>query len=492
MPSQSKRPIRIAGASGSASDRRHAMAEFARNYPKDPVDVIISDYMSEYNMAVAAARRVDQANTTPTETSAINGPAAPAYEPSFLEALEPALEDLARYKIKIAVNAGVTDTKSLYDVVVEMVRKAGLDLKVAWISGDEVLPAIKEALASGESTFKNIYTGETLDKWAFEPIYAQCYLGGLGIAAAFSKGADIVLCGRVSDASPVIGAAYWWHGWSRSDLDKLANAFVAGHLIECSNYVCGGNFTGFKGLENAGGDGWTNIGYPIAEISAEGQVVITKQSYSTGGAVTIDTCSSQLLYEIQGPIYFNSDVTAILSDIHFEQIGLNRVAVKGVKAAPPPPTTKVGLTARGGYQAEVTWFMVGLDIPAKARMLEAQIRRLLAPYSKNYTLLKFSVLGSCPDDPLDQNSATATVRILAQAPRADHLAPTKFLRQILDNIMQGYPGATFNLDIRAGFPKPVFEYYVTLLPQSRVQHQAHLPWLNTKPESGQPGNPHSR
>lgn len=97
----------------------------------------------------------------------------------------------------------------------------------------------------------------------------------------------------------MIGAAYWYHGWDRNDLDQLANAFVAGHLIECSNYVCGGNFTGFKMLENAGGDGWTNIGYPIAEISADGQVVITKQSYSSGGAVTVDTCSSQLLYEIQ-------------------------------------------------------------------------------------------------------------------------------------------------------------------------------------------------
>lgn len=350
---------------------------------------------------------------------------------------------------------------------------------MAWISGDEVLPAVKGAMASDKSTFKNIYTGETLDKWSFEPIYAQAYLGGLGIAAALSHGADIILCGRVSDASPVIGSAYWWHGWARTDLDKLANALVAGHLIECSNYVCGGNFTGFKDLEHTGGDGWLNIGYPIAEISSEGQVIITKQNYSTGGAVTVHTCSAQLLYEIQGPIYFNSDVTAILSDIHFEQLGTNRVALRGVKSALPPPTTKVGLTARGGYQAEVTYFMVGLDISAKARMLEAQIRRVLAPYSHNYTVLSFSVLGTCPDDPQDQNSATATFRVLAQAPQAEHLAPTKFVRQVIDNTMQSYPGATFHLDLRQGFPKPIFEYYVTLLPQANVQHQAHLPWLKS-------------
>lgn len=454
------------------------MAEFARNYPTDPVDVIISDYMSEANMVVAAGRRVEQTN--PGASGLLAFAELPGYEPSFLESLDPALEDLAKYGIKVAVNAGVTDTKALYDVVQEMVAEKGFNLKVAWVSGDEVMPAIKDALASGKSKFKNVYTGESLSDWKFDPIYAQGYLGGLGIAAAFAEGADIVLCGRVSDASPVIGAAYWYHNWKRSDLDQLANAFVAGHLIECSSYVCGGNFTGFKSFENAGGDGWSNIGFPIAEISADGSVVITKQSYSTGGAVTVDTCSSQLLYEIQGPWYFNSDVTAILPDVHFEQLSTNRVALRGVKSGPPPPTTKVGITAPGGYQAEISWFLVGLDVDAKARMLEDQIRRLLAPYSKNFTLLNFSTLGNAPDDPVDQNSATVTFRLFAQARQPEHLAPNRFARLIFDNIMQGYPGATFHLDFRQAFPKAVFEYYVTLLPQSDINHQVHLPWLNSK------------
>ncbi|KAL4863093.1 hypothetical protein BDV12DRAFT_189920 [Aspergillus spectabilis] len=466
-------------ASGSASDRRHAIVEFACNYPQEPVDVIIADFMSEANMAVAAGRRadLDQAHSkSKVESTDIS----PGYEPSFLLALQPALEYLAKYRIKLAVNAGNTDTEGLVRVVTHMVRAKGLDLKVAWVSGDEVLPTVKKGLSSGKSSFKNIYTNEVLSDWSFEPIFAQCYLGGLGIAAAFAQEADIVLCGRVSDASPVIGAAYWYHKWKRSDLDQLANAFVAGHLIECSSYVCGGNFTGFKDLEHSGKDGWTNIGYPIAEISAEGNVVITMQSYATGGAVTVDTCSSQLLYEIQGPWYFNSDVTAILSDIHFEQIGVNRVALHGVRSGPPPPTTKVGITARGGFQAEVSWFLVGLDVDAKARMLEAQIRLLLAPYSSKYTSLKFTTLGSSPDNPKDQNSATVTFRTIVQARNAEDIAPNHFLRHITDNIMQGYPGATFHLDLRLGFPKPIFEYYVTLLPQDDITHTVHLPFKYSK------------
>lgn len=462
----------LIGASGAASDRRHAMASFARNFPSDPVDVIINDYMSEANMTTQAGRKTDAAALR-SESPHMLASGGPSYEASFLEALEPALNDLKRYGIKVVANAGCLDTEGLTKVVVDMVRRKGLKLKVAWIDGDAVLPAVQHSMRSGTSKFKNIYTGEVLSDWTFEPIYAQCYLGGLGIAAALGEGADIVVCGRVSDASPIIGSALWFHGWSRYDLDKLANAFVAGHLNECSTYVCGGNFTGFKGLE-AGGN-WTDIGFPIVEIDKDASVVITKQK-NTGGAVTVDTCSSQLLYEIQGPWYFNSDVTAIMDGIYFEQLSTDRVAVRGVKSGPPPPTTKVGITARGGFQAEVTYYLTGLDIPSKARMLEAQLRKSLAPYSKDFTCLNFTVIGTPGEDADNQNSATVPLRIFAQAREESQLVPRKFLRPCIDNIMQSYPGATFHLDFRLGIPKPFFEYYVTLLPQADVRHKVHCVW----------------
>jgi Acyclic terpene utilisation family protein AtuA len=342
---------------------------------------------------------------------------------------------------------------------------------VAYVTGDDVLDTIQKTQASGGSEFTNIYTKEKLSGWQFKPIYAQAYLGGLGISAAFANGADIVICGRTSDASTVIGSAFWWHDWKRSDLDKLANAFVAGHLLECSTYVCGGNFTGFKTLEEKG---WHNIGFPIGEISKDGSVEMTKQ-INSGGLVSPDSCKSQLLYEIQGPQYYNSDVTAILSNISFHHVATNRVAVRGVGFAPPPPTTKVGITARGGFQAEISWFLVGLDIAAKARMLESQIRYELAPYSKNYTLLSFSQLGSSAPNPSNQNAATVTFRVLVQGREASHIDVGRFLRPVIDCIMEGYPGATFHLDYRQGIPKAIFEYYVTLLPQSLVNHEAHLP-----------------
>ncbi|KAF2145784.1 uncharacterized protein K452DRAFT_356161 [Aplosporella prunicola CBS 121167] len=456
------RAVRIAeaenvpGISGSGLDRRDAMYAVAANCPDDPVDVIIGDWLSEANMTLRGAAKI--AGT------------GEAYEPTFLDALEPALPHIAKHRIKVVANAGASDTKLLHDLVLKLIKEKELDLDVAWISGDEVMPAVKEALESKQDHFENVYTGEVLADWKFKPIYAQAYLGGLGIAEAFARGADIVVCGRVSDASLAIGAAYWWHNWQRSSLNELANAFVAGHLIECSNYVCGGNYTGFKDLESKG---WDDIGYPIAEISKAGEVVITK-SKGSGGEVSVDTCSSQLVYEIQGPWYYNSDVTAILDETWFEQLSTDRVAVRGVKSDLPPPTTKVGITAKGGYQAEVHWFLVGLDIEAKARMMEVQIRRLMKPYMDRYSKLTFTINGSCTDNPRDQNAATVDFRIFAQAPDMEALKPEAFLRPCLDPIMEAYPGATPHLDFRQGLPKPIYEYYVTLLPQSEIKHRVHL------------------
>lgn len=351
-----------------------------------------------------------------------------------------------------------------------MVRVKGLDLSVAWISGDEVLPQLLAAQKRGASPFENICTGQNLDEWQFEPMYAQAYLGGLGVAKAFERGADIVVCGRVSDASPVIGAAYWWHNWQRSDLDKLANALVAGHLSECSSYSTGGNYTGFKELECLG---WTNIGYPIVEISQSGEVVITKNTGS-GGEVSVNTLTSQFLYEIQGPWYYNSDVTAILDDVSFEQLSINRVVLRGIKGAPPPPTTKVGITAKPLYQAEMHWFLTGLDIPAKARMIEQQIRAQMTPQINNFSRLSFQIIGSPAENPTNQNAATVDFRVVGQARKAADLAPAKFVRPCIDPIMCAYPGATPHLDLRQAFPKEVFEYYVTLLPQSAIEHRVHL------------------
>ena len=189
-------------------------------------------------------------------------------------------------------------------------------------------------LSTGEK-FPNLPASQNLADWGFDPICAQCYLGGTGIAAAFEGGADIVVCGRVADASVTVGAAMWWHGWKRENLEELAGALMIGHIIECSTYATGGYYSGFKDL----GVNDTDMGYPIAAIDHRGEAVLTMEK-GKHGLVTPATIASQLLYEIQGPLYYNSDVTAQIEDVRLEEVGKNAVKVSGIKGLPPPKTTK--------------------------------------------------------------------------------------------------------------------------------------------------------
>lgn len=173
---------------------------------------------------------------------------------------------------------------------------------MAWVSGDDVIDQVNKHMASGEAVLKSIDTGEQLSNWQFKPVAAQAYLGAFGVAKAFESGANIVICGRVADASPTIGGAIWWFNWNRENLPELASALVAGHLVECSTYITGANFSGFKTIPRN-----EDPGLPIAEIHANGEFLITKLK-GTGGAVTTETVKAQLLYEIQGPWYVNPPI----------------------------------------------------------------------------------------------------------------------------------------------------------------------------------------
>ncbi|KAH6677709.1 hypothetical protein B0J14DRAFT_536427 [Halenospora varia] len=442
---QSPRPVRIMNISGSPCDKRDAIAKAAAM--DERIDVLVGDWMSELNM--------------PTRAYNVANGIGIGYEESFLEALEPALENIAKKRIKLACNAGTVATKDLYDVVVKMVADKKLPLTIAWIEGDAVLDQVKDDLETNPEKFIHISTGQTLKEWDFDPLFAQCYLGGMGIAAAFS-GADIVLCGRVADASPIIGAAAWWHSWSRTDYDELARALIAGHLIECSVYVTGGNFNGFKTLD---WDSITNIGYPIAEISADGDVVITKVE-GTGGLVSKETCKEQLLYEIQGMYYLNCDVTAVIDQALFTELAPNRVRLSGITGLPPPATTKMGLTAFGGYQAELHWAMIGLDIPERMKLLEKQLKGYFGKERlSRFSLFDLSVYGSAPVNPKCQNECIVDVRLFAQAREREALEEGNFLRPALDINMHTYPSATFHADLRTAVPKVYTEYFPTLIPQ---------------------------
>ncbi|OAA66787.1 hypothetical protein SPI_01363 [Niveomyces insectorum RCEF 264] len=468
-----KRPIRIAGCSGGVYDRKRAIHDMAKY---EDVDVITGDWMSECNMTLRGSDKRDrlaQKAMTSGSTEVAKG-----YEPYFLEEVDPAIPWLAKKGVKIAVNAGASDVHGLAAAVQDLIRKHGVDLKVGVVDGDDVTDAVLDLYKKGEA-FLNLPANKPISEWGFEPICAQCYLGGTGIAACFAGGADIVLCGRVADASVTVGAAMWWHGWTREDhIQELAGALMVGHIIECSTYATGGYYSAFKDL----GDKDLDMGYPIAAIDHKGEAVISMEK-GRDGLVNTETVASQLLYEIQGPLYYNSDVTASIEDMRLVQIGENEVHVSGVKGLPPPPTTKVGITAKGGWQAEFHFYLTGLDIPEKAAMIERQTKARMGAYLDKFSCLKFMIAGTVPADPQTQEEATVDLRIFAQTRDPELLAGSSFVdsdrgsfaRFCIENLLQSYPGGTMAPDMRTANGRPFFEYWVSLMPQTFVQETAHLP-----------------
>ena len=199
-----KRPVRTAGASGGFSDRQRAISSLA----KLDVDVIVGDWLSECIMTLHGAQKVENENLR-AQGELLEEPVG-LFDPTFIENLAPALPDIARKGIKVAVNAGASDTALLARNVEEEVRQQGLHLKVAYVEGDEVTDTVNRLIKKGEK-FTSLMTGEDLKDWGYTPIYAQCYLGGAGIAEALRNGANIVVCGRVADAAPAVGAGMWWH-----------------------------------------------------------------------------------------------------------------------------------------------------------------------------------------------------------------------------------------------------------------------------------------
>lgn len=287
-----------------------------RQATQGPVDFITGDYLAEVNIAENA--------------EAMAAGRHPGWEQTAWDGIEQSIDVLAEKSIKLIINGGAQNPKGLAEKTQELVNEKGLNLKVAYIEGDNLLSQVKAQVAEGalgnhldgaNSKIQRVKNTLALMDAKGKPVVAaNCYLGAREIVKALELGADIIIAGRVADASPVIAAAWYWWGWSETDYDRLAGSLVAGHLIECSGYVTGGNFAGFyeHSLEQL-----VDIPFGIAEIDNDGSCVVTKHD-NTHGFVDVDTVRTQFLYELQGSIYLNSDVKAYLDDVQVEDVGENR------------------------------------------------------------------------------------------------------------------------------------------------------------------------
>jgi hypothetical protein len=441
---RAQRPIRIGNCSGFYGDRASAMADMAR---AGGIDVLTGDYLAEVTMLILG--------------KALAKDRTKGYATTFLRHLDAALEHLVANGIRLVVNAGGLNPAGLADATRELVARHGYDLRVSHVDGDDVFGRLGALQQAGHS-LPHLTSGEALSSWPHQPLTANAYLGGFGIARALHNGADIVITGRVADASVVVGPAAWWWSWTPDDYDALAGAVAAGHVIECGPQATGGNFSGFRAIANL-----AQPGFPIAEIAADGTSVITKNP-GTGGAVTSDTVTAQLLYEIGEPAYLNPDVTTHLDTAQLTDVGDDRVEIHGVRGSAPPATTKVAITGVGGWENSVILALTGTDLDAKAALVEQSVNRYKQSVD-GLDAVAVDRIGQAQPDSDRQNAGTELLRIAVQG--TEQAAGRAFSSRMVELALSSYPGLYTLGPPQAGSAFGV--YWPALVDQRLLDHAVH-------------------
>ncbi|MGB3662229.1 acyclic terpene utilization AtuA family protein [Mycolicibacter algericus] len=388
--------VRIGNCSGFYGDRHAAMHEMLTG---GDLDYLTGDYLAELTMLILGRDRLKHPER--------------GYAKTFLTQLEQCLGIARDQGVRIVANAGGLNPAGLADAVRELAGRLAIPVRVAHVEGDDLLPRATEL---GLGT----------------PLTANAYLGGWGIAECLAGGADVVITGRVTDASLTVGPAAAHFGWARTDYDRLAGAVVAGHVTECGIQASGGNYAFFTEIPT---EQLLHPGFPLAEIHADGSSVITKHP-GTGGLVSADTVTAQLLYEVTGARYANPDVTARIDSIELSPDGPDRVRISGVTGEPPPPTCKVSLNSIGGFRNSTTFVLTGLDIEAKAELVRTQLEAALRvrPAELQWTLARTDH----PDADTEE-TASALLHCVVRDPDPANVG-RKFSAAGVELALASYPG----------------------------------------------------
>src|SRR4051794_26057757 len=426
------RQLRVGNCSGFYGDRATAWREMLEG---GELDVLTGDYLAELTMLILGRDRLKDPAT--------------GYAKTFLRQLESVLGIARDRGVRLVANAGGLNPAGLADAVRALAARLGLDVAVAHVEGDDV-------------------TGRAGELGLGQPLTASAYLGAFGIAECLAAGADVVVTGRVTDASLVVGPGIARFGWTRADLDALAGASVAGHVLECGAQATGGNFAFFAELP----DGGRRPGFPLAELHADGSAVITKHP-GTGGAVTVETVTAQLLYEIGAPAYPGPDVVADFATIRLAPDGPDRVRVSGVRGAPPPPALKVGVNTLGGFRNAMTFVLCGLRIEEKASLVRAQLTDALGPDGLEFTLARTD-----RPDAASEAAASALLTVTIKDPDARR-AGRPFSQAAVELALASYPGLALTAPPGDATPFGVFTGHA--VPHAAVEHVAVLPDGSRRP-----------
>ena len=439
--------IKIANCSGFYGDNLSIAKKMVEG---GPIDVLTGDYLAELTMTILYNQKMKRGENL-------------GYVGTFIKQFREVAKLCDDKKIKIVTNAGGLNPASMATEVENIIKELELDLKVAYIDGDDLMPRLDELSSSGEK-LKNIDKNNDLFSYEKKPLTANAYLGAWGIKEALDNGADVVICPRVTDAAVVIGPAAWKFNWSRNDYDQLAGALAAGHVIECGAQATGGNYSFFKEVPS-----FKDIGYPIAEINEDGSFIITKHP-NTGGLVSVGTVTAQLLYEIGSPAYVNPDVISHFDTLKIEQESKDRVFVSGCRGSSPPKDHKVCINLAGGFRNGTELLLTGLDIEEKAKLITETIFDSVGG-KEQFDKVDIQLHRTDKENPESNEQAQAFLRIDVMSEDPD-LVGRLFSAKIIELALANFPGWTGrNGVVPSG---PYIEYWPALVDSKFIKEKVHF------------------
>lgn len=338
------------------------------------IDYLVFDYLAEVTMSILAGAKIKNPDL--------------GYATDFIKHIGPLLTDIKKQGIKVISNAGGINLKSCRKAVLEEAKKAGIELNIAIVEGDNL---INQENVLRELPVKELETNKAMPKGI---VSINAYLGAYGIRQALKHGADMVITGRCVDSAVVLGPLMYEFDWKHNEYDKLAAGSLAGHIIECGAQCTGGNFTDWHLVNN-----FDNMGFPIVEVASDGSFIVTKPK-GTGGIISFGSVAEQFLYEIGNPgSYLLPDVTCDFTNVHIEEVDHEKVLVKGAKGFAPTNTYKVSATYLHGYRITIAVIICGINAPKKAQVsADAIIKKTKRIFLENglgdYMDTNISIIGT--------------------------------------------------------------------------------------------------
>ncbi len=444
-----KSKIRIANGQGFWGDSIDAPVELVKN---GNIDYLTLDYLAEVTMAIMQKLRMRNPKM--------------GYATDFVDLIERILPDLVEKDIKVIANAGGVNPTGCVEAIIARVEKLGVSgIKIAIVEGDDILDSLDDLMKKG-CEFKNMDNGGTLDTVRDKVLSANVYIGADSILEALEAGAQIIVTGRSTDTALTMAPMIHEFGWKLDDWNRLAAGTIAGHIIECGAQCSGGNFSNWEEVPDL-----ANIGYPIIEAYPDGTFVVTK-SESSGGLVSIDTVSEQLLYEMGNPeAYITPDVTAFFTSINLEAESENRVKVSGIKGGSRTPTLKVSINYLNGFKAIGQLTISGPNALAKAKVCAdivfARLEKAGITFAEEDKTVEYLGVNTCHEGIGEAPNIINEVVLRIGVKDQDKAKVNRFGKEIAPLVTSGPPGVT---GFAGGRPKAteIVEYWPALMPRELV------------------------